>query len=214
MEKRTFRAEFFQWVKQRFYTGQVVQGSSEITQLLQAWGTGDSGALERLTPLVYRELHRLAHRYLRRENGRISLLTTELVNEAYLRLAGMPQVSWRDRAHFFAVSANQIRRILLDAARAKAAEKRGGQARRVELDESIEVAPLRPEQLIRLDDAMEALARLDPRKAKVVELRFFGGLTAEETAEVLKVSAKSVLRDWQFSRTWLTREMRKEAGGQ
>ena len=179
------------------------QGTAEITYLLRAWGTGDQTALERLTPAVYAELHRIAHRYMRREKPGTSLQTTALVNEAYLKLLDLPRVSWQDRAHFFAISANLMRRILVDAARTKGAEKRGGQAFRMELNESLDACPLRPEQLIRLDDALRALAELDPRKARVVELRFFGGLTAEETAEVLKISCKSVLRDWTYSRAWL-----------
>lgn len=175
--------------------------------MLRAWGTGDHTALERLTPLVYAELHRIAQRYMRREKPGNSLQTTALVNEAYLKLVDLTQVSWQGRAHFFAISANLMRRILVDAARARGAGKRGGQAIRIELNESLDACPLRPEQLIRLDDALRALAELDPRKAKVVELRFFGGLTTEETAEVLNVSGKSVLRDWSFSRAWLMREL-------
>ena len=169
---------------------------------------GDHTALERITPVVYAELHRIAQRYMRREKPGTSLQTTALVNQAYLKLVDLPHVSWHDRAHFFAISANLMRRILVDAARAKGAGKRGGQAIKVELNESLDACPLRPEQLIRLDDALHALAEFDPRKAKVVELRFFGGLTAEETAEVLKVSAKSVLRDWNFSRAWLMMELK------
>lgn len=179
----------------------------EITRLLHAWRDGDREALGRLTPLVYRELHRIAEQYMRREKAGHSLQTTALVNELYLRLVDLPQVSWQDRAHFFAVSAGLMRRILVDAARAKAAGKRGGGFVAMELNESIDAAPLRPEQLIRLDDALEALAAFDGRKAKVVELRFFGGLTVEETAEVLKISPDSVVRDWRLSRSWLTREM-------
>jgi RNA polymerase sigma factor (TIGR02999 family) len=186
----------------------VDQGSQEITRLLRAWGSGDDAALARLTPLVYGELHRMAQRHMRREKPGNSLQTSALVNEAYLKLVDLPQVSWQDRAHFFAISANLMRRILVDAARARGAGKRGGQVVKMELNESIDAFPLRPEQLIRLDDALQSLARLDPRKAKVVELRFFGGLTAEETAEVLKVSEKSVLRDWSFSRAWLMVELK------
>jgi RNA polymerase sigma factor (TIGR02999 family) len=182
--------------------------TAEITRLLRAWGSGDAAALERLTPLVYDELHRLAHRYMRREKSGNSLQTTALVNEAYLKLVDLNQVSWHDRTHFFAISANLMRRILVDSARARATGKRGGEVVRMEINESIDASPMRPDQLIRLDDALEALARLDPRKAKVVELRFFGGLTAEETAEVLKVSAKSVKRDWSFSRAWLMAELK------
>jgi RNA polymerase sigma-70 factor (ECF subfamily) len=186
----------------------VDQANPEITRLLRAWGSGDDAALARLTPLVYGELHRLAKRYMRREKPGNSLQTSALVNEAYLKLVDLPQISWQDRAHFFAISASLMRRILVDAARARGAGKRGGPAVKMELHESIDASPLRPEQLVRLDDALESLARLDARKAKVVELRFFGGLTAGETAEVLKVSEKSVLRDWSFSRAWLMVELK------
>jgi RNA polymerase sigma factor (TIGR02999 family) len=186
----------------------VEKANQDITRLLRAWGSGDEAALERLTPLVYGELRVLAHRYMRREKSDNTLQTSALVNEAYLKLVDLRQVSWQDRAHFFAISANLMRRILVDAARARGTGKRGGQVVKMDLNESIDASPLRPEQLIRLDDALEALAKLDPRKAKVVELRFFGGLTAEETAEVLKVSAKSVLRDWSFSRAWLMAELK------
>ncbi len=179
----------------------------EITDLLRAWGSGDAAALERLAAAVYGELHRLARRYANREREGNSLQATALVNEAYLRLVDLSRVSWQDRAHFFAVAANTMRRILVDAARTKAAEKRGGGAIRMELNESIDAAPLRPDQLLRLDDALDALAKYDARKARVVELRFFVGLTAEETAEVLRISPESVLRDWKLSRAWLMREM-------
>ena len=183
------------------------QASPEITRLLRAWGAGDAAALGQLTPLVYGELHRLAQRYMRLENEGNSLQTTALVNEAYLRMVDLPQVSWQDRTHFFAISANLMRRILVDAARGRAAEKRGGHLIRMELNESIDAGPLPPDQLIRLDDALDALAQFDARKARVVELRFFGGLTVEETAEVLKISPETVIRDWKVSRAWLMREM-------
>ena len=187
------------------------EARSDITHLLQAWGEGDSAALDRLTPLVYHELHRVAQRYMRREQEGNTLQTTALVNEAYLRLVNLPQVSWRDRTHFFAISANLMRRILVDAARSRGADKRGGEAVMVELNESIDAAPIRPEQLIRLDDALEALAQFDSRKAKVVEMRFFGGMTVEETAEVLHISPDSVVRDWRISRSWLMRELKSAA---
>lgn len=183
------------------------QDQPPITRLLHAWREGDSAALERLTPLVYDELHRIAGQYMRREKEGHSLQTTALVNEVYIRLVGLPHISWQDRAHFFAVSAGLMRRILVDAARAKGTGKRGGGVVRMELNESIDAAPIRPEQLIRLDHALEALAQFDARKARVVELRFFGGLTVEETAEVLKISPDSVVRDWRLSRSWLMREM-------
>jgi len=185
----------------------VDHSNPEITRLLRAWEAGDQEALDRLTPLVYDELHRVAHRYMRRENPGNSLQTTALVNEAYLKLVDMRDVTWQDRTHFFAISATIIRRILVDAARARSAGRRGGDAVRMQLNESLDGLSVRAEELVRLDDALDALARIFPRKAKVVELRFFGGLTAEETAEVLKVSAKSVLRDWNFSRAWLTAEL-------
>ena len=189
------------------------QDPSEITRLLHAWRDGDPEALERLTPLVYRELHQIAGQFMRREKEGHSLQTTGLVNEAYLRLVGLPKIPWQDRAHFFAVSAGLMRRILVDAARANGAGKRGGGVVRMELNESIDAAPIRPDHLIRLDDALEALAQFDSRKARVVELRFFGGLTVEETAEVLKISPDSVVRDWRLSRSWLTREMNRPHPG-
>jgi RNA polymerase sigma factor (TIGR02999 family) len=181
--------------------------SAEITRLLQAWGGGDPEALENLTPLVYAELRRMARRSMRRENAGITLQPTALVNEAYLRLVDIAQVRWQDRAHFFAVAAQTMRRILVDAARARAAGKRGGGALHVNLDESIDAMPDRGSQLVALDDALEALARLDLRKAKVIEMRFFGGLTVEETAEVLKISPETVMRDWKMARAWLMREL-------
>jgi RNA polymerase sigma factor (TIGR02999 family) len=181
--------------------------SSEITQLLRAWGNGDEGALDRLTPVVYAELRRMARRYMRRENPDKSLQATALVHEAYLKLVDARVVQWQDRAHFFAISARLMRRILVDAARTKEAGKRGGSAVRVELNESVHGTPIENEQMLQLDDAMESLAKFDPRKAKVVELRFFGGLSIEETAEVLKISEPTVMRDWKLARAWLAREM-------
>ena len=185
---------------------------SEITQLLQAWGGGDAKALDRLTPVVYDELRRMARRYIRRENPDNSLQATALVHEAYLKLVDAKVAQWQDRAHFFAVSARLMRRILVDAARTKDAAKRGGGAVRVEINESIDGAPIEDQQMLRLDDALDALAKFDPRKAQVVELRFFGGLSVEETAEVLKISEQSVLRDWKLARSWLAREMDRDAG--
>jgi len=181
--------------------------SEEITRLLQAWGGGDTAALESLTPLVYAELRRMARRSMRRENPGHTLQPTALVNEAYLRLVDIAQVRWQDRAHFFAVAAQTMRRILVDGARARVAGKRGGGAVHVNLDESIDAMPDRGSQLVALDDALEALARLDPRKAKVIEMRFFGGLSVEETAEVLKISPETVMRDWKMARAWLMREL-------
>jgi RNA polymerase sigma factor (TIGR02999 family) len=180
---------------------------SGITQLLRAWGGGDDKALDKLTPKVYDELRRMARNYMRRENGGNSFQATALVHEAYLKLVDARIAQWQDRAHFFAVSASMMRRILVDAARTKAADKRGGGAVRMELNESIDGTPLEDRQMLLLDDALDALAKFDPRKAKVVELRFFGGLSVEETAGVLKVSEQTVMRDWKLARSWLAREM-------
>jgi RNA polymerase sigma factor (TIGR02999 family) len=174
---------------------------------LQAWGQGDEAALERLAPLVYEELHRIAARYMRRENPGNSLQTTAVVNEAWLRLLDGARVGWQDRGHFFAVSSQIMRRILVDAARARRTGKRRGELRPLQLDESLDAAPLRDAELIALDDALDALAGFDARKARVVELRFFGGLSVEETAAVLRVSAQTVMRDWRLARAWLRREM-------
>jgi RNA polymerase sigma-70 factor (ECF subfamily) len=183
--------------------------SVEITGLLKAWAGGDRGALERLTPLVYAELRRMAGRYMAKERPGNSLQATALVNEAFLRLVEVDNVRWQDRAHFFGVSAQMMRRILVDAARARGSEKRGGAIVKVDLNQSIDAMPDRGSQLVALDEALDALAQLDPRKAKVVEMRFFGGLSVEETAEVLKISAQSVMRDWKLARAWLMREMGK-----
>ena len=181
----------------------------EITNVLRAWGSGDAEALNRLTPVVYDELKRIAAGYMRREGPDNSLQPTALVHEAYLKLVDARFMEWQDRAHFFAVAARIMRRILVDAARSKDAGKRGGGAIRVDIQESIDGMPLRNDQMIRLDDALNALARFDARKADVVELRFFGGLSVEETAQVLKISPQSVMRDWKLARSWLAREMER-----
>ncbi len=181
--------------------------SAEITRLLTAWGGGDESALERLTPLVYGELRRLARIHMRREAPGNTLQTTALVNEAYLRLVDVTSVRWQDRAHFFAVSARMMRRILVDAAKARARVKRGGGALHFNLNESIDAAPVRARELIALDEALDSLAQFDPRKARVVEMRFFGGLSVDETAEVLKISPQSVMRDWKLAKAWLMREL-------
>jgi RNA polymerase sigma factor (TIGR02999 family) len=183
--------------------------SAEITGLLKAWTGGDQLALERLTPLVYDELRKLARKYMAKERTGDSMQATALVNEAFVKLIEVENVRWQDRVHFFAVSAQMMRRILVDRARARGAEKRGGAVVKVNLDESIDTMPDRGEDLVALDDALGALAELDARKAKVVELKFFGGLSVEETAEVLRISAPSVLRDWKLARAWLMREMKK-----
>jgi RNA polymerase sigma-70 factor (ECF subfamily) len=181
--------------------------STEITQLLKAWGGGDAAALDRLAPLVYQELRRLARRHMRREQAGNTLQTTALVNEAYLRLADAGGVSWQDRTHFFAVAAQMMRRILVDAARARRSEKRGGPAARVNFDQVAEVVPSPANDLVALDDALNTLAEVDPRKVRVIELRFFGGLSVEETAAVLGVSPQTVMRDWKLAKAWLTLEM-------
>ncbi len=180
----------------------------DLTALLQNWCRGEEGALEELIPLVYGELHRLAHRYMVRERPDRTLQTSALVNEAYLRLIDARRVSWQNRAHFFAVASNLMRRVLVDFARKRGYKKRGAEARKVELDEALIPSPARGADLVALDEALQALAAFDPRKAKVIELRFFGGLTPEETAEVLKVSADTVYRDWRLAKTWLFKELK------
>jgi len=179
----------------------------EITQLLLAWSEGDETAQEKLVPLVYDELRRLAKRYMARERGDHTLQTTALVNEAYLRLINAKDVRWQSRAHFFAVSANVMRRILVDLARERGNLKRGGGALKVSLDEAMVVAPERSADLLALDEALDRLAALSARQSRVVELRYFGGLNEEEVAEVLKVSLRTVQSDWRLARTWLYREL-------
>jgi RNA polymerase sigma-70 factor (ECF subfamily) len=180
-----------------------------VCELLRAWTDGDTSALERLTPIVYDELHRLARRYMRGERPGHSLQTTALVNEAYLRLVGYERTQWQNRAHFFAVSAQVMRRILVEHAR-RHNLKRGGGVPHVSLEEAALVGGNRAADLVALDDAMNTLGQLDPRKAQVVEMRFFGGLSVDETANVLKVSAATVMRDWSTAKAWLYREL---AGG-
>ena len=180
--------------------------------LLRAWREGDETALDALMPLVHDELRRIARRCLHGERANHSVQATELVNEAYLRLLDVRQVDWQDRTHFLAMSARLMRRVLVDLARSRGADKRGGGAVRVTLDEAA-IGGVAPDaDVIRLDDALQALAALDDRKSRVVELRFFGGLTAHETAVALQVSSKTVLRDWEFARAWLQRELTGEAG--
>ena len=179
----------------------------EITTLLGAWSGGDEAALKRLIPVVHDELRRMARRYMRNENPGNSLQTNALVNEAYLKLLGAQNLPWKDRAHFFAVSAQIMRRILVDAARARGADKRGGEIQKVDLNESLDGVPAKGRQLIALDEALQALALFDERKARVVEMKFFAGMSVEETAEVLKVSPRSVMRDWNLARAWLLREL-------
>jgi RNA polymerase sigma-70 factor (ECF subfamily) len=193
---------------QRAQPGEPEAG--DISTLLRAWSDGDRDALERLTPIVYDELHRLARRYMRRERPGQTLQTTALVNEAYMRLVDYKRMQWQDRAHFFAVSSQLMRRILVERARRRNL-KRGGGAPHVSLDETVVVGGNRTAEpggnLVALDDALNALALLDPRKVQVVEMRFFGGLTLEETAEVLKVSPVTVRRDLRTAKAWLYREL-------
>lgn len=189
--------------------------STEITALLKAWEGGDRAALDRLAPLIYDELHRNARLQMRHERPGNTLQTTALVNEAYLRLVDAGAVSWKGRVHFFAVAAQIMRRVLVDAARARNAGKRGGPAQKVahsspvNLDEIADVSCKRGNELIAIDDALTALAEFDPRKARVVELRFFGGFSVEETAEILEVSPQTVMRDWKLAKAWLMREVGK-----
>ena len=182
------------------------QTSGDLTQLLRAWSDGDNDALERLTPLVVDELKRIARRHVNHEHDERTLQATALVNEAYIRLVDAANVRWQDRAHFFAICARIMRRILIEAARARMAGKRGGEVLRVTFDEALP-AMSRESEFIAVDEALNALAAIDERKARVVELRFFGGLSVEETAHVLKISEPSVHRDWRLARSWLLREL-------
>lgn len=183
--------------------------AEEVTRLLAAWSDGDRSVLDRLIPLVEQELHQLAHRYLSRERPGHTLQTTALVNEAYLRLIGQRRARFENRAHFFAIAAQIMRRILVNHARDRSASKRGGGARRVSLDDAAELSDERAEELVSLDEALETLAKLDERKAKVVELRYFGGLTVEETAEVLGIHPNTVTREWGQAKAFLHRELNK-----
>ncbi|HKR60729.1 MAG TPA: sigma-70 family RNA polymerase sigma factor [Pyrinomonadaceae bacterium] len=179
----------------------------EVTQLLVAWGNGDRAARDELMPLVYDELRRLAHRYMGRERPDHTLQTSALVNEAFIRLIDQKDVRWQNRAHFFGIAAQMMRRILVDHARKRGFAKRGGDQHAVPLEEVMIVSPQRAAEVVALDDALNSLAELDPRKSQIIELRFFGGLSIEETAEVLGVSPGTVMRDWTFARAWLRREI-------
>lgn len=190
---------------------QKMTNQHEITRLLAEWSAGDRQALEKLTPLVYDELRRLAGRYLRRERVEHTLQSTALVHEAYMKLVGQNNVRWQNRAHFFGIAAQMIRRILVDYARGRRAEKRGSGAAALSLDEAIAMPGGRDLDLVALDDALEGLAQIDPRQSRLVELRFFTGLTIEETAEVLQVSVATAKRDWVSAKAWLAREMRRHA---
>lgn len=183
----------------------------DVTELLLAWNAGEQSAFDRLVPLVYAELRRLAHRHMRGERPGHTLQTTALVHEAYLRLVDASRIRWQNRAQFFAVSAQVMRRILVDAARARGARKRGGGSPHVSLADGPTLPPARGTDLVALDEALHALAAIDPRKVKVVELRYFGGLSVEETAKVLHVSPDTVMRDWKMARLWLLRELKPEA---
>lgn len=188
----------------------AIQFAHEITRLLQAWSDGDEGALEQLMPLVYDELRQAAHRYMAREAPGHTLQTTALVNEVYLRLTGVRITTLKDRAHFFALCAKLMRRILTDFARSRRSLKRGGQAPRVAFDEALLVSQEPRADLLALHEALQRLETIDERKSRVVELRFFGGLSVKETAEVLTVSPETVLREWRSAKAWLLCELRPE----
>ena len=188
----------------------TIEPQHEVTQLLIAWSHGDKAALDQLAPLVDRELHRLAHHYMRRENAGHTLQTSALVNEAYLKLIDQKHVRWKNRAHFFALSAQLMRRILVDHARSRQYAKRGGDAQRISFDEALVVSSERGADLVALDEALSKLTFIDPRKGKVVELRFFGGLSVEETAEALEISAVTVMREWSMAKAWLYNSLNNE----
>ena len=190
----------------------MADAGHEITELLRAWRHGDETALEKLTPRVYRELHRAATRCMRSERDGHTLQTTALINELYLRLTALQGIDWQNRAHFFALCARQMRRILTDEARARQSHKRGSGVEPLSLDAVAIVSPAVHAEVLAVDDALKALAKLDARKSQVVELRFFGGLTVEETAEVLNVSPETVMRDWRLAKAWLLRELGGEQG--
>jgi RNA polymerase sigma factor (TIGR02999 family) len=181
---------------------------AQVTGLLLAWSKGDDAALEQLIPVVHGELRRIARRHMARERVGHSLQATALVNEAYLRLVDVRQMKWQDRAHFFAMSARLMRRILVDFARSRRYQKRGGDVQKVSFDEGLVVSNERGTDLVALDDALSALAAVDVRKSQVIEMRFFGGLSVEETAEALHVSPETVMRDWKLAKAWLLRELK------
>jgi len=181
----------------------------EITQLLHAWSDGDQTALDQLLPLVYDELHRMAQRYVGRERPDHTLQTTALIHEAYLRLVGQPEKHWENRAHFFAVAAQAMRHVLVDYARTRQAARHGGEVQAVSLEEAAVVSAERAAELVALDEALKELEAIDPRKCRVVELKYFGGLNIDETAEVLKVSTATIDRDWSLAKSWLHRALSK-----
>ena len=182
---------------------------NEVTELLQRWKSGDDQALDRLTPLVYDQLHRLAHQYIRRERHGHTLQTSALVNEAYLRLVEHKAIDWQSRAHFFAVSAVVMRRVLVDYARQRKSEKRGGGLQQITFADDLMVTQQRAAELVALDEAIKALSELYPRHSKVVELRYFGGLNNKEASAVLQVSETTIERDWRYAKAWLYRELKK-----
>ena len=186
----------------------------DVTQLLKAWSSGEQEALEQLIPLVYHELHRLAHRYMGREHGAHTLQSTALVHEAYVRLIHLKDMNWQNRAHFFGVSAQLMRRILVDYARARRYSKRGGEWRQVPLNEAVALFRDRQTDIVALDDALRTLEGIDARKSRVVEMRFFGGLSIKEVAEVLSVSQETVLRDWRLAKVWLLRQLTQNERGE
>lgn len=185
--------------------------TGEVTQLLVAWGDGSQAALDKLIPLVHEELRQLAHRYMKRERPGHTLQTSALVDEAYLKLIDQKRVHWKNRAHFFAISAQLMRRILVDHARSHNYAKRGGGVGKVSLDDAMIVSPERGSDLVALDEALTRLAEIDPRKSEIVEMRFFGGLSVEETAEALKLSPRTVMREWSMAKAWLYRALSHEA---
>jgi len=204
-------AEEWQSVGARTHLGQMTQPSPhDVTQLLRAWNNGAPEALEKLIPLVYDQLHQLAHHYMAGERPGHVLQTSALVNEAYLRLIDAGEVSWQNRAHFFAISAQLMRRILVEFARSRRRQKRGGGIAPASFDEALTVSAEPRADLVALDDALKALEAIDPRQSQVVELRFFGGLSVEETSEALKVSPETVIRDWRLAKAWLLRTINSE----
>jgi RNA polymerase sigma-70 factor, ECF subfamily len=191
----------------------TASSAGDVTGLLKAWSAGDERALEKLTPLVYQELHRRARRYMANERTGHTLQTTALVNEVYLRLVDIHQRNWENRSHFYAVCAQLMRRILVDFARSRKYQKRGGGVRLMPLDEALSVCNECPPQILAVDEALRNLAEVDPRKSRVVELRFFGGLRVDETAEVMKISPETVMRDWKMAKVWLLREIGRSRHG-
>lgn len=190
---------------------QIDASQQQITERLVAWSSGDVGAMDDVVRAVYQELHRMAGRYLRLERPDHSLQPTALVHEAYLRLIDQTQVSWQSRAHFFGVAAQMMRRILVDHARTRQRDKRGGSAIRIPLDEAFLMTPEKSADLVALDESLGRLAEIDNRKSRVVEMRYFGGLSVDETAEALDVSRQTVLRDWKLAKAWLYQEIKSEA---